>query len=147
MQVRTLSVKAGKMTRTASAVPMPLPAAPVAETSSAPEIIPEAPAMPVARAGILGYLPARAIANPAPQAERQASAAPVRSRVRAGGWVIQVGAYEDEDEAKERLSTVKGKAARLLAMADPFTESVKKGGTTFYRARFAGLDKSQAEAR
>jgi len=34
----------------------------------------------------------------------------------------------------------------VLNGADPFTETVDKGGTTFYRARFAGLDKDQAEA-
>ena len=34
----------------------------------------------------------------------------------------------------------------MLAAADPFTERVQKGDTTFYRARFAGFDKSSAEA-
>jgi len=69
----------------------------------------------------------------------------VKAAVRSG-WVIQVGAYPDEGEAKQRLSSVKSKASRLLASADPFTETVNKGGTTLYRARFAGLDKDQAEA-
>ena len=31
------------------------------------------------------------------------------------------------------------------AGAEPFIDSIEKGGTTFYRARFAGLDKDQAE--
>jgi D-alanyl-D-alanine carboxypeptidase len=34
----------------------------------------------------------------------------------------------------------------VLARADAFTEPVTKGDKTFYRARFAGLEKSQAEA-
>jgi len=34
----------------------------------------------------------------------------------------------------------------MLDGADPFTETVDKGGTTLYRARFAGLDKDKAEA-
>jgi D-alanyl-D-alanine carboxypeptidase len=34
----------------------------------------------------------------------------------------------------------------LLAAADSFTESTTKSGTTYYRARFAGLSESQAEA-
>jgi D-alanyl-D-alanine carboxypeptidase len=62
------------------------------------------------------------------------------------GWIIQVGAYPDEDEAKQRLAAVKSKASRLLSAADPFTEPTVKDGTTYYRARFAGLKKDQAEA-
>ena len=53
---------------------------------------------------------------------------------------------EQAEALRQRLSTVKSKAASLLAAADPFTESVDKGGTTYYRARFAGLDKDKAEA-
>jgi len=62
------------------------------------------------------------------------------------GWMIQVGAYPAEEEAKQRLSAVKSKASKILNGADPFTETVDKGGTTYYRARFAGLDKDKAEA-
>jgi len=62
------------------------------------------------------------------------------------GWIIQVGAFPAEGEAKQRLSTVQSKASRFLASADAFTETVSKGDSTFYRARFAGLGKEQAEA-
>ena len=62
------------------------------------------------------------------------------------GWVIQVGAYPAESEAKERLALAKSKASRLLAAASPFTETVQRGETTLYRARFAGLEREQAEA-
>lgn len=62
------------------------------------------------------------------------------------GWVIQVGAFEGEREAREKLSTVKAKASHMLGRADPFTEPVVKGDKTFYRARFAGLQKDEAEA-
>ena len=41
---------------------------------------------------------------------------------------------------------VKIKALKLLSDADPFTEPTVKDGTTYYRARFAGLNKDQAEA-
>ena len=34
----------------------------------------------------------------------------------------------------------------MLASASPFTESVQRGETTLYRARFAGLEREQAEA-
>ncbi len=63
------------------------------------------------------------------------------------GWIIQVGALETVSEAKERLgSAVQSSAAHLLRRARSFTEKVVKGDKTLYRARFAGLDKGQAEA-
>jgi len=60
------------------------------------------------------------------------------------GWIIQVGAFEDESEAKQRLAAAKSKAESQLGKADQFTERFAKGDKLFYRARFAGLDKSQA---
>jgi D-alanyl-D-alanine carboxypeptidase len=74
-----------------------------------------------------------------------AAAAPPKQPAR-NGWIIQVGAYPDENLAKQQLSSVKGKASKLLSSADPFTESTTKAGTTYYRARFAGLSENQAEA-
>jgi D-alanyl-D-alanine carboxypeptidase len=65
---------------------------------------------------------------------------------RGGGWVIQVGAFPGEDEAKSRLKTVQGVARSVLASAEPFTERVVKREATLYRARFAGLDKDGAQA-
>ncbi|MGH6671820.1 MAG: serine hydrolase [Xanthobacteraceae bacterium] len=62
------------------------------------------------------------------------------------GWVIQIGAYGGEDEARQHLNEAQAKLHAMLASADPFTERVQKGDTTFYRARFAGFDKSSAEA-
>ena len=41
---------------------------------------------------------------------------------------------------------MQSKAAKLLAGTDPYTETVLKGGTTYYRARFAGFDQDKAEA-
>ena len=62
------------------------------------------------------------------------------------GWIVQVGAYEDIAEAREKLIAAKAKAANLLRSGDPFTEPVVKGDKTLYRARFAGLKQDQAEA-
>jgi D-alanyl-D-alanine carboxypeptidase len=140
--VRTLNVKPGGAIHTASIMPLPFAALTPSETAA---IAPEAevsPAPPGAGPGVLGQLPAPAT-TPAPEPAPVTASAkpPVRS-----GWIIQVGAYPDETAAKQRLSTVKSTAARLLAAADPFTEPTVKGGTTYYRARFAGLDKDRAEA-
>jgi D-alanyl-D-alanine carboxypeptidase len=60
--------------------------------------------------------------------------------------MIQVGAFSEEAEAKERLKTAKSMAQSLLGNAESFTERVVKGSREFYRARFAGLDKEGAEA-
>jgi D-alanyl-D-alanine carboxypeptidase len=157
--VRTVSVKPGPV-KGAKAVPPPQREAEAPAPARA-EIPP--PAL-VARAGLLGMLPTRtasvseAVPAPAPaRAEPVREAAPQRETAPApavpssrplirSGWVIQVGAYPAESEAQERLASVKSKASRLLASASPFTEPVQRGETTLYRARFAGLDREQAEA-
>jgi D-alanyl-D-alanine carboxypeptidase len=62
------------------------------------------------------------------------------------GWLIQIGAYDDEAEAKQHLSAAQIKVHAPLAAKDPFTERVQKGDKALYRARFAGFDKATAEA-
>ncbi|HEY6700384.1 MAG TPA: serine hydrolase [Pseudolabrys sp.] len=73
-----------------------------------------------------------------------AAAAPVA--IARTGWLIQVGALPDEKEARQRLEDAQSKAKALLGRADPFTERTEKGDKVLYRARFAGLEKNQAEA-
>jgi len=63
-----------------------------------------------------------------------------------GGWLIQIGAFDDEGQAKQHLSAAQIKVHAPLAAKDPFTERVQKGDKALYRARFAGFDKSTAEA-
>ena len=75
-----------------------------------------------------------------------ASAAEAKPRVARSGWAIQIGAYEAEAEAKQRLSAAQSKAGGVLKKADPYTERTIKGEKTYYRARFAGFDRDQAEA-
>ena len=75
-----------------------------------------------------------------------ASSSDLAARPRAGGWMIQVGAFPEEKEAKDRLSTCQSKAKDQLGKADPFTEKTVKGDKSLFRARFAGLDRDQAEA-
>jgi D-alanyl-D-alanine carboxypeptidase len=86
----------------------------------------------------------RAVASAAAPARVAAAAAPAAKP--RSGWMIQVGAYPGEQEAKKRLSAVQTKAAKMLTRAEAFTETVEKSGTTLYRARFAVLDKDSAEA-
>jgi D-alanyl-D-alanine carboxypeptidase len=75
-----------------------------------------------------------------------APAAPPAPAVVHSGWMIQVGAFDVEQEARERLNAVQAKAGQMLKHASPFTEAFKSGEKTFYRARFAGVQKDQAEA-
>jgi D-alanyl-D-alanine carboxypeptidase len=79
------------------------------------------------------------------KAEPAKSEPPVQIRAR-GGWLIQIGAYPGEDEAKQHLSAARSKVRDKLAAADPFTERVLKGDKALYRARFAGFDKATADA-
>ncbi len=149
VQAEPVAVKPAPM-QTASLAPavVPEPAAPQPAPSkvqvAAPVAAPAAP--PAPRPGILGVLPAaaaaagKAIVPTASAAETRPAPTP-RS-----GWAIQIGAYEAEAEAKERLNAAQTKAAGVLKKADPYTERTTKGEKTYYRARFAGFDRDQAEA-
>jgi D-alanyl-D-alanine carboxypeptidase len=62
-----------------------------------------------------------------------------------GGWMIQIGAFDGEQDARQHLSAAQSKLHSMLGAADPFTERVQKGDKALYRARFAGFDKTTAE--
>ena len=87
--------------------------------------------------------PAKPVAAKTEIVKPEPSAAQIRAR---GGWIIQIGAFEAEEEAKQHLSEARLKIPHILASADPFTERVQKGDKALYRARFAGFDKANAEA-
>jgi D-alanyl-D-alanine carboxypeptidase len=109
--------------------------------------------------GLLGVLPASSVppssasqalayADPNPRGQPQAAAqnGAIKPAVHSG-WIIQVGALESESEARERIDAARSQARGLLSKADPFTEAVvAKGDRKLFRARFAGLDRDQAEA-
>jgi D-alanyl-D-alanine carboxypeptidase len=81
--------------------------------------------------------------------------APIRSQIATSasapphahdGWLIQIGAFDREDEAKQHLSMARLKMRDALATAHPLTERVQQGDKVLYRARFTGFDKETAEA-
>ena len=79
--------------------------------------------------------------NPEPEALK-----PAKQQAHASGaWLIQIGAFDGEAEAKQHLSEAQLNANTALAAADPFTERVQRGDKVLYRARFAGFDKETAE--
>lgn len=101
------------------------------------------PAPPGAKPGVLGVLPVQVASADPTDAVAVAAHAKADARSRSG-WFIQVGALESEKEAKERLSEVRSATKALLKHAEAYTETVKKGARTFYRARFAGFDEASA---
>jgi D-alanyl-D-alanine carboxypeptidase len=111
---------------TPASIPMPTPA-----TIAVPTPAPPAAAAPAAAT------PARVAKNEPPPAHKP--------QVHTG-WIVQIGAYESESEARQHLDAAQSKVKSLLGRADRFTEPVVKGEKTLYRARFAGLEKNQAEA-
>ncbi|QRM31735.1 D-alanyl-D-alanine carboxypeptidase [Microvirga sp. VF16] len=62
------------------------------------------------------------------------------------GWVIQLGATDDEDKAKAMLDSARSRFGKLLNKAAPFTEKVTVDGSTLYRARFSGFSESNDAA-
>jgi D-alanyl-D-alanine carboxypeptidase len=150
-----------------------IPARPdVAETSNAvvakadvakPDVaraeLPPQPAGHGTGNGILGVLPASSVtasspsqalayADPSPpQPNAPPAPPPAKPETVHTGWIVQVGALESESEARQRIEAARNQAHGLLNKADPFTERVvAKGDRTLFRARFAGLDRDQAEA-
>ncbi|WP_291686248.1 D-alanyl-D-alanine carboxypeptidase [Bradyrhizobium sp.] len=137
----------------------------VAKTEVAKPEMPPQPAGHGTGNGLLGVLPASSLpassssqvsssqalayADPAPRSQLQAiqqngADKPIAVHT---GWIVQVGALESESEALQRIDAARNQAHGLLAKADPFTEPVvSKGDKKLYRARFAGLDRDQAEA-
>jgi D-alanyl-D-alanine carboxypeptidase len=147
------------------AAPAPQPEAPrivVASADTVPPVTipavksdpikPEAPKPDVAKTEVpRAEVATTAPASPEPTKVEPAKAELAKSepsaQVRArGGWLIQIGAYPGEDEAKQHLSAARSKVHDKLSAADPFTERVLKGDKALYRARFAGFDKETADA-
>jgi D-alanyl-D-alanine carboxypeptidase len=105
----------------------------------------ESPPLPSAKPGVLGVLPVKIASTDSSVPVAAEKPPEPAAKPRSGGWMIQVGAFPEETEAKQRLAAAQDKAKHLLGRADPFTERVAKGNKSLYRARFAGLDKDQAE--
>jgi D-alanyl-D-alanine carboxypeptidase len=112
-------------TVTASIAPAPPAPPPVKENPVKPAVV---AAVPVA-------------APPAPQKVETPAISSSKPR---SGWILQVGAFEDVAEAKEKLATARAKAGSLLKDAEAYTEVFSKGDKRYFRARFAGLRESSA---
>jgi len=156
----------------ATEVGKPEPVKPEAVRAEAarPDLPPQPPGHGTGN-GLLGVLPASSIIAASPAAQPVAVAAPqavvavataqpasppspqISQQTAPGkpvvhtGWIVQVGALESEDEAQQRIEAAKSSARGLLSKADSFTEPIiSKDNRKLFRARFAGLERDQAEA-
>jgi D-alanyl-D-alanine carboxypeptidase len=140
----------------AKADPKPEPVRPeTVRPEAARAELPPQPANHGTGHGVLGVLPAssvpsapsQALAYAQPQAIQQNGAIKPAAAVTHSGWIIQVGALESETEARARIDLARNQARGLLGKADSFTEPVvAKDNRKLFRARFAGLERDQAEA-
>jgi D-alanyl-D-alanine carboxypeptidase len=154
--VKTFTVRPGNI-RTASLSPVPsdsrklMPAPATANAANVTNIAtvkndtPALPPPPGAKPGVLGVLHTTAAQVASAGDSGPVPTVAVAAKSHGGGWMIQVGAFPEEKEAKQRLNAAQSKAKDQLGQADPFTERVTKGDKSLYRARFAGLEKDQAE--
>ncbi len=109
-----------------------------AEAPAAPVTVAAAPAEKAQEAGVT------AVAKAVETAPEPARASENRTAVATTGkWIIQLGATDDEAKAKDILARARAKAAGPLAEVTAVTEKVEKGGSTLFRARFAGFDDSK----
>ena len=60
--------------------------------------------------------------------------------------MIQLGATDDAGKATELLTRARSAGHAVPPGAKAFTEKVRKGNETLYRARFAGLEEQSAES-
>jgi D-alanyl-D-alanine carboxypeptidase len=166
VRVKTVQVKSGqsRMSSTDAAQSTPPATSTIAGRGNAENTsalyqrseMPQQPANHGTGNGLLGVLPApgsqvMAYADPSPRSAPQPVAVQQGGSIKPvanhSGWIIQVGALDSESEAKLRLDAAREQARGLLGKADPFTEPVVgRGDKKLYRARFAGLDRDQAEA-
>ena len=150
-----------------ASMPMLAPQAPATTTDQQPTIVasaaptmdlrapsqPQAPRFAMgqhAKASPVAAAPIQSVRDDTQRAE-MAEAERIEAAIRSGpvqahGWLIQIGAFDDENNAKQYLSAAQFNVRTALAAEDPFTERVQKGDKALYRARFSGFEKTSAEA-
>ena len=84
-----------------------------------------------------------------PDLPLKASLSPANGKAKsvryAGDFHVQVGAFMSQGEAENRLGMVQQRAVDLLDGHLPFTASFMKDDKEWYRARFAGFSKDDAQ--
>ncbi|PTM57352.1 D-alanyl-D-alanine carboxypeptidase [Phreatobacter oligotrophus] len=153
----TASAQPHRQVIQAETAPPPAAAAMLATAASRPAPAPApapavAPGNPNPRPGVLGTISnsqlTTASVSPRPVQMASPGTAPVAEAAprRRGEWSIQLGAFPTESAAQETLQEAREATGRQLGSADPYTEKVEARGMTLVRARFAGFDRSAADA-
>lgn len=86
-------------------------------------------------------------AEPVKTASIKAEAPKAEPKKSVDGWVVQLGATDDEDKAKAMLDSARSRFGKVLSKASPYTEKVTVDGSTLYRARFSGFNESNDAAK
>ncbi len=85
-------------------------------------------------------VPAAAVDNQITNSVAKAGAeTPAATGSAPDGWVIQIGATPDKDQAMTLLENAKDKGGKALRGATPFTVAFASGDGHLYRARFGGF--------
>jgi D-alanyl-D-alanine carboxypeptidase len=79
-------------------------------------------------------------AAPAPTPRRRVETTASTGGAAAGGFQVQIGAFQSQAEAERQLAAVRERAGSVLARSSPVTLQVQQGQKVFYRARYAGFD-------
>jgi D-alanyl-D-alanine carboxypeptidase len=64
----------------------------------------------------------------------------------AGGWGIQIGAYNDPAIGRQALAGIVQAMPQLLSRAEPVVQEVSAGGVTMFRARLQAIDEKTARS-
>jgi D-alanyl-D-alanine carboxypeptidase len=146
---RWLSEPPADQSRTvvASAEPMPIVQTPMAAPPTFPEPAkPEPERIEPAKLATVRVEHTKVESESARVKPKIATSAPYAPPRAHSGWLIQIGAFDREDEARQHLSAARLKVRDALAAADSSTERVQIGDKVLYRARFTGFDKEAAAA-
>ncbi|OCP17197.1 SPOR domain-containing protein [Ensifer sp. LC163] len=112
-----------------------------------PKIVPntlDAQSIKLSRQPVAAGMVDAQITNSVPKREPVAPEAEPQAAPQPQGWVIQIGATPDKDQAMTLLGNAKDKGGKALSKATPFTVAFSNGGAQVYRARFGGFDDQNA---
>jgi D-alanyl-D-alanine carboxypeptidase len=154
---KTVAIAPATVTAVVAPVAAPVASPPVAAVAApvapatlvVPKTVATAPSYWAPAAAPMAAAPVVVAAAPAPEALAPEPKHDVAAHGAAThtGWIVQVGAFDVERDAQQRLTNAHAKIGHVLDNADPFTEPVVKGDKTLYRARFAGFQqKDEADA-
>ena len=86
------------------------------------------------------------ITRTAPKSIAVATTDPMPPEPAAGPFHVQIGSYPTELEARQKLGQIQGSANAVLTGHPPVAVQYNAASKTYFRARFAGFERPQADA-